>query len=270
MKRNIMMTGVVVLALVNTISAQVRRSKKSHSMSFASNIIVAHRGAWKTNNLPQNSIASLRQAIALQCTGSEFDVHLTADDSLVINHDDEYAGKVIEKTTYADLIATPLSNGEKLPTLLEYLHAGMQQTHTRLILEIKPSVISKERGIQTAEKVLQLVKQVKAEQWITYISFDYDIVKKVHELAPAVSVQYLNGDKSPKELQKDGITGADYHYSVFQKHPEWITDAHQRGIVLNAWTVNEAAVMDWLIGQQFAFITTNEPELLAQRIAAGR
>jgi glycerophosphoryl diester phosphodiesterase len=49
---------------------------------------------------------------------------------------------------------------------------------------------------------------------------------------------------------------------VFEKHPDWVTEAKQLGLVLNAWTVNDAAKMDELLQLGFDFITTNEPELL--------
>ncbi|GGH58302.1 glycerophosphoryl diester phosphodiesterase [Filimonas zeae] len=266
MQKNVMVAGILAMSLVSGVYAQ--KKAKAPEMNFASNVIVAHRGAWKKNNLPQNSIAALQQAVTLECTGSEFDVHMTADDSLVVNHDPEYAGKSIEKSTYAELIATPLSNGEQLPTLFQYLQSGKQQVKTRLVLEIKPSVISKERSILLTEKAMQLVEQLQVKPWITYISFSYDVVKKIHELDPKAPVQYLMGDKSPAELKQDGIMGVDYHYSVFQKHPEWIEEAHKLGIVLNAWTVNDANIMDWLLSNKFAFITTNEPELLAERVKA--
>jgi glycerophosphoryl diester phosphodiesterase len=74
------------------------------SCTAKKNAIVAHRGAWKANNLPENSIASLRHAIDLKLAGSEFDVWRTADDSLVINHDAHYNKLLIEETNYADLI----------------------------------------------------------------------------------------------------------------------------------------------------------------------
>ncbi|MBL7741907.1 MAG: hypothetical protein JNN00_00400 [Chitinophagaceae bacterium] len=234
--------------------------------SFADNIVVAHRGAWKKNHLPENSIASLKEAIALRCTGSEFDVRMTADDSLIVNHDPTYNKLIIEKTSYAQLTEYKLSNGEKLPSLREYLVAGLQSnTQTRLVLEIKPSDISKERGKVIAEKVVKLVHELNAQHMTVYISFDYDILLKIHELDANASTQYLEGDKSPDELKADGITGADYHHSVFRKHPEWIESARKNKIALNVWTVNEAADMDWFLSQQFDFITTNEPELLFER-----
>jgi glycerophosphoryl diester phosphodiesterase len=251
-----------------SISKNINNNKSDNSLnSFSNNIIVAHRGAWKKNNLPQNSIASLKEAIKLQYTGSEFDVRMTADDSLVIHHDPTYNGLEIEKTNYANLETFKLSNGEKLPTLREYILAGIENNKaTRLICEIKPSGISKERGKEVAEKIVKLVHELKAVQMTVYISFDYDILKKVIELNPKAETQYLEGNKSPAQLKADGISGADYYLSVFKSHPEWIESAKQNHIALNAWTVNNEADMDWLLANGFDFITTNEPELLMERM----
>lgn len=235
--------------------------------SFAQNPIVAHRGAWKQNNLPQNSIASLKHAIDIKCTGSEFDVRMTADEVLIINHDPEFNNLPIEKTKYKELLSFKLSNGEKLPTLKEYLEAGLtNNTSTRLVCEIKPSDISKERGIVIAGKVVELVKRLKAQHMVVYISFDYSILKKIIEIDPEAITQYLEGNKSPEQLKEDGISGADFHYSVFVKNPGWIEMAAKNNISLNAWTVNEISEMDWLLANNFDFITTNEPEVLLERI----
>jgi glycerophosphoryl diester phosphodiesterase len=236
-------------------------------MSFADNKVIAHRGAWKKNNLPENSIASLKHAIVLKCTGSEFDVRMTADDSLIINHDPDYNKLSIEKTNYSDLIPFKLSNGEVLPTLREYLIAGLQKNNsTRLVCEIKPSTISKERGKMIAAKVISLVQELKVQHLVEYISFDYDILLKIIEVDPKAITHYLEGNKTPEQLKADGISGADYHLNVFKAHPEWIESARKNKILLNVWTVNAAADMDWFLSNKFDFITTNEPELLFERI----
>lgn len=232
-------------------------------MKFADNTVVAHRGAFKKNGFPENSIASLKEAIRLKCTGSEFDVRMTADDSLIINHDPHYNKLDIEKTTYRDLLPFKLSNGEKLPTLQEYLLAGLADNNkTRLIVEIKPSGISKERGKIIADKVVALIRAMKAEKMVAYISFDYDMLKHIHQIEPTAITQYLNGEISPQQLSADGISGADYHFSVFKKNPGWIAEAKQYKIQLNAWTVNTKEDMEWLLKEGFEFITTNEPEML--------
>jgi glycerophosphoryl diester phosphodiesterase len=227
------------------------------------NPVIAHRGAFKKNGFPENSIAALEEAIRLQCAGSEFDVRMTADDSLIINHDPHYNGLEIEKVSYQQLAQTKLSNGETLPTLREYLLTGKKNnTTTLLVLEIKPSGISKERGQKLAEKCVAMVRETGTAPMTVYISFDYDILKKVREVEPLAITQHLNGDKTPAQLKADGISGADYHYSVFKKNPEWITQAKSLGVVLNAWTVNAREDMEWLLSNGFEYITTNEPELL--------
>ncbi len=236
-------------------------------MESANNCVVAHRGAWKQNNLPQNSVASLKNAINLKCAGSEFDVRMTSDDSLIINHDPKFNGLEIEKTKYQELLQFKLSNGEVLPTLRQYILAGMENnTQTKLVCEIKPSVISKERGKQVAGMVLKLVRELHAESMFIYISFDYEILKRIHEIDPHALTQYLDGNKSPEQLKSDGISGADFYYSVYTDHPDWIESAKKNNITLNAWTVNDAELMDKLIQNKFDFITTNEPELLFERI----
>jgi glycerophosphoryl diester phosphodiesterase len=238
-----------------------------HSCGVEKNGIVAHRGAWKKNNLPENSIASLRHAIDLKLPGSEFDVWRTADDSLVINHDAHYNKWRIEETNYEDLIKFKLSNGEKLPTLNEYITEGKKNNkHTLLVCEIKPSEISKERGKKTALKVVETIKKLNADKITCYISFDYEILKQIREVDQKTGLQYLEGNKSPKEVKLDKISGVDYHYSVFKKHPEWIKEAKDNEITLNVWTVNDADVMDWIIDHKFNYITTNEPELLKERL----
>ena len=238
-----------------------------NKISFAKNIVVAHRGAWKKNNFPENSIASLKHANEINCGGSEFDVRMTADDSLIINHDPNYNKLQIEKTNYADLVAFKLSNGEKLPTLKEYILAGIENNiSTRLVCEIKPSGISKERGKEIAAKVVRLVKDLKAQHMVVYISSDYAILKKIVEIDPKIITQYMDGNKTPEELKADGISGADYNFAVFKTHPEWMKSAKKNNISLNAWTVNDDAEMKWLLANGFDFITTNEPELLFETI----
>lgn len=236
-------------------------------IAFAPNKTIAHRGAWKTDTLPQNSIASLRKAVDLKATGSEFDVRMTQDGTLVISHDPLHAEDTIELKTYQQLAIHKLKNGETLPTLEEYLKAGSKNnTSTRLVVEVKPSIVDKTQGVRAAEKAVELIQRLKIQKRVVYISFDYAIMKRIHELDPTAITQYLTGDKTPAELKADGISGADYHLNVYRQHPEWITQLKERGMILNAWTVNTAEDMDWLLAQGFDFITTDQPELLLERV----
>lgn len=99
-----------------------------------------------------------------------------------------------------------------------------------------------------------------------YISFDCDICKKVKALDIAAKIAYLNGDKTPAQLQADGLWGLDYHQKEFGQHPQLAKDARQHPIITNAWTIDSPEVMDELLKEGSDFITTNEPEILLEKV----
>jgi glycerophosphoryl diester phosphodiesterase len=228
--------------------------------------VVAHRGAWKHTGAPQNSLASLTKAIEMGCAGSEFDIHMSSDSGLFINHDPHFNGVSLEQASSAELQKLQLTNGETLGTLREFLELGMRQNRTRLVLEIKPSAVSPERGIATARKVAELVRSMNAEAWCDYISFDYEICRELTRLAPYALVAYLKGDKTPAQVAADGIPGIDYHYSTAQKNPALLSEARDNRLSINMWTVNDNALQDWLLAEKINFITTDEPEQLIGKL----
>ena len=81
----------------------INASSYAQKMKWNNNMVIAHRGAFLKNNYPQNSIAALKEAIRLKCYGSEFDVHMTKDSVLVVNHDNDLKGLPIASSTYQQL-----------------------------------------------------------------------------------------------------------------------------------------------------------------------
>lgn len=258
MKKNLFYLGLLVLLMS---SCTVNR--------FNKNIVIAHRGAWKQENLPQNSIASLNRAIELNAFGTEFDVHLTKDDIMVVNHDHDFFGIPIEKSTYNELLKKKHPNGESIPTLKEYLQKGMvSHSKTKLIIELKPSQIGESRSLELATSAVQLVKELKAQKRVEYISFSYAAMQKVLELDHKAKVHYLGGDVEPAKVKQDGMAGLDYNSGVFKNKPEWIKEAHRLGLVVNVWTVNSEADMKHFMSEKVDYITTDEPAVLLNLIHA--
>lgn len=234
--------------------------------SAAATKVVAHRGYWKTGGSAQNSIAALVKADSIGCYGSEFDVWLSADGKIVVNHDPTFKGKKMEQTNFAELTAMTLANGENLPSLEQYFDAARKCT-TRLILELKAHS-TPEREAEAVGKIVEMVKEYGYEDRMEYISFSLNACKEFVKQAPeGTPVLYLNGELSPAELKELGISGLDYHLSVLKKHPEWIEEAHKLGMVVNSWTVDNAADMVWLIEHGVDLITTNEPVVLKQLLS---
>ena len=233
---------------------------------FEKNKVIAHRGAWKNVPTTENSLAALKHAVDLKCQGSEFDVYLSADTVLYIHHDPDIGDLLIEKTPSPTLEHLRLENGESLPTLSAYLLGGKNQNRTRLIVEIKPTKGDFSRKKLIVDEVLKLVAKTQTQAWVEYISFVYDMCKMLKQKDPFATVAYLNGDKAPADIKKDNISGIDYSFKVMLKNPQWIEEAHNLGMTVNVWTVNDEAIMDWMLKQGVDYITTNEPELLLKKV----
>ena len=124
--------------------------------------VIAHRGFWKTEGSAQNSIAALEKAAEEKLYGSEFDVQVTLDGKLIVNHDAKFQGFVIAETPYKQLKKIRLNNGEKLPNLKKYLKKG-KKLDIQLILEIK-SHKSKEVEDKMTADIVKMVKKMGLEK----------------------------------------------------------------------------------------------------------
>ncbi|MBR6865186.1 MAG: hypothetical protein IKM75_10035, partial [Bacteroidales bacterium] len=235
--------------------------------------IVAHRGYWEGN--AENSVASIRKAQEFGLWGSEFDIHLTADGVPVVYHDQIIGNKDIQQSNFEDIRHSRLANGEHLPTLAEYMAAATRSRECLPVMELKPQT-TREREDELVAKCLQALKPAPAPAGIpaqyarraseptkvAFISFSRYICQQLAKKAPAgYTIQYLGGDVAPSVLHAEGINGIDYEYTVLAKHPEWVKEAHDLGMSVNVWTVNEAkdirAMRDLGVDQ----ITTDNPAL---------
>ncbi len=223
--------------------------------------IVAHRGYWQGNQ--ENSIESLKKAQEFGCWGSEFDLHLSSDDVVLVNHDGVVKGVNIQNNPSEKVKG-------QVPTLDEYLKQGAKNKDCVLVLELKPHK-NQEREFLLIDKCLEALKARKLldPRRVAFISFSYPICKELAKRCPGFTVQYLEGDKSPAQVYADGINGIDYHYSCFKKHPEWVKEAHDLGMSVNVWTVNNEKDIKQMINLGVDQITTNEPAL-TREILFGR
>ncbi len=219
--------------------------------------IVAHRGYWDCAGSAQNSITSLKLADKIGCYGSEFDVHLTKDGVIVVHHD-QNVGKIdIQTSTYKALKKERLKNGEKIPTLEQYLDAG-KDLSCKLVLEIKRQMVQSHED-SLVRQCVDMVKSKGLTDRMVWISFSGKACELLHQLLPDAHIQYLLGDWDPKTIKAKGLSGIDYEQKVLALHPEWIKECHDLGLVVNVWTVNDLNTINQFIKAGVDFITTNAP-----------
>ena len=233
--------------------------------------VTAHRGFWNCEEAgyAENSIKSLELAQQNHFWGSEFDVHMTADLVLVVHHDRHIKGVDIQTHDYADFKDYRLKNGEKLPTLDEYLTQG-EKGGTVLVFELKSQLDKAHEDYMVDRSVEALKKHGLLDpKKVIFISFSMNICERVAALCPGFTVQYLERDLTPEEVLAKGVNGIDYHYSRFQSDPDWVTRAHANKMSVNVWTVDKDENIKEMIGLGVDCITTNVP-LKVREILGGK
>lgn len=260
MKRTILFMLVAACAL--NVSAQ--------KFNWHKNSVIAHRGAWKEKNLPQNSIASWREAVRLGCHGSECDVHITADDSLIVFHNLTHHGLTLKDSKYADLIQYPLKNGEKIPTFREYLTEVVKQNRTKLIVDVK-MMISDEYSLRLSKEIVKVINEMGAMEWCEFLGSNIKGLQWLQETT-GCRVQYLGRwrtevpEMHPDVVRENGFLAVDYQNIFYFAHPEWLKTFKKRKLYLNAWTINKDEDMDWFIKHKFDAITTDYPAKLLKKL----
>lgn len=234
---------------------------------FLKNKVIAHRGVWKHTNVDQNTLGSVSQAIKLGCEAAEIDVWLTKDKKVVLCHDMDLHGRVIEKTNLADIKSIQLKNNESAPTLEECLALLKTQNKTRLVVELKSNK-SNANVLELADSVVNIVARMNAQAWVDYISFDYRGLKSIRAKDATAHISFLE-PAVDLDLQKlDGMSGIDYHHSVYESKERLFERCKVLELTTNAWTVNDEPLMKQLLNNGIDFITTDEPELLLKVVSS--
>lgn len=231
--------------------------------------IVAHQGYWDCDEAFHlgNTVAALGQSQANDFWGSEFDVHLTADDRMLVFHNEDIFGVHIHQSPLDSLTAITYPNGMHPASLDEYLNQAETCATTKLVFELKPHE-DPERELVFVDKAIEALKahNLYSPERVMFISFSLNMCKRIAELCPEFDNQYLGFDIDPDEIFEMGINGIDYHFSAFYQHPEWIEHARNHGMSLNIWTVDQREDLEKVIAMEPDAITTNNPMLLREML----
>ena len=207
---------------------------------------IAHRGLHNTKQgIPENSFPAFARAIS-QGFAIETDIHLTADDELILFHDPSLVAingdeKPMGEYTLAELKTINLTpNGEKIPEFKEFLR--FIDGRVPLLLELKWS----HRRKTLVRKVLEALEGYQGE--FAMQSFDPRIVYRIKKMAPGVirgqlactHTEYADGIITwiLKKMPFNFITKPDFVNYCVNDLPKLLKTAKRsRGTLLLGWTV---------------------------------
>lgn len=224
--------------------------------------MIAHRGLSGIET--ENTAAAFVAAGQHPYFGIETDVHRTKDGQFIIIHDDDtfrVCGEhhSVEETDFALLRSLHLTDKTAglprhdlvLPTLSEYIRI-LRHYEKHAVLEIKNPMAKGD-----IESIIAIVRE---EGWLentTFISFDWQNMLHIRALLPDQSAQFLVEeweDSLPERLQAHRLD-LDIFFRCLTK--ERVEKLHEKGILVNVWTVDDAAWAKALCDMGVNQITSN-------------
>ena len=235
--------------------------------------IFAHRGF--SGYYPENTMLAFQKvAEETVADGIELDIQLTKDGEIVIMHDE-----MLDRTTNGSGWLKDhtleelkmLSVGVKvkgffprqtIPTLREYF-TWLKTTKLITNIELKTSYFEYE-GIE--EKLIAMVKEFGLEDQIWYSSFNHYTVARIKKLMPEAKCGLLTDTwlmNIGEYAASQGAASVNAR-TYFCAKEGVAADLHAHNIALQAWTPNDAEMMQELVDAGVDVLITNYPDIAAK------
>jgi glycerophosphoryl diester phosphodiesterase len=248
-------------------------------------LVMAHRGGkglW-----PENTLYAFDQAVALGVDVLEMDIQRTADGVLVVLHDD-----TVDRTTNGTGPVDALSleevkaldagydwtpddgrtypyrgQGIHVPTVEEVFAAYPDML---MNIEIKPDEPS------LAMPLCQLIRDYGMVDRVLIASFHAGAIRAFRQACPEVATTAAESEVIPLfvlgKVFLEGVYGPRAEAVQVPEHrvglrvltPRFVDAAHRRGLLVHAWTINDADDMRRLLDLGLDGIITDHPERLME------
>ena len=226
--------------------------------------MVAHRGVSGLER--ENTCPAFIAAGNRSYYGVETDIHVGIDGEFIVMHDastKRVSGGVldvnVETTPLSDLrdIVLPDRDGStvrrdiRIPILEEYVSICKKYDKV-CVLEIKGNF-----GRENLTRVTEKIKALDYLDSIIFISFDLKNCTDLRSLLPEAEIQFLTSEFSDGliDLLIKEKLDLDIHYSALTK--DRIDELHNKGIVVNCWTVDDPKTAEQLASWGVDQITSN-------------
>lgn len=193
---------------------------------------IGHRGA--CGYAPENTLASIEQAIALGCAFTEVDIRRTSDDELVLMHDERVnrttngRGRV-SALTLPDIRQLDAGGGQSPPTLGDVLKAA--NGRIGLILELKTGGL--------AYDVCAVVRASGFNRSVIYASFLQEELQHVRRADPNAQTMILF-KRLPTNPSTTAMTLQATHVGlrIDTVTTSLVTTLHTRDLLVLTYTAN--------------------------------
>ena len=235
-------------------------------------MVIAHRGA--SAYAPENTLAAFDLALRMGAPHIELDVHLSADDQVVVIHDDTLdrttngTGPVSDHTLEALRALDagswfgPEFAGQRIPTLAETLDFCGKRAH--LHIEIKG------RGMDLVPRAVDLLSKRNMMRQATITSFQRMRLEQTSDCAPGLPRGWLVAEADDAVIaQAQAIGLTQICPKADSLTPERVNRLHAEGFIVRAWGVKTEEQMHGVIQTGADGMTVNFPDKLLACLKRG-
>lgn len=226
-------------------------------------LVLGHRGAPRV--APENTLAAMEAAIALGADGVEFDVRLTADGALVLHHDAETASGLVIREV----------DSESLPSWIPLLDDVLDALeHCAMVnVEIKdhPAEVGLAAADATARAVAEILSNRSHTDHLVVSSFSTEALVTLREVSPRLAVGVLTptGSAAAGIDQAIRLGAVAVHPAEADVTAELVGRAHDEGLKVSTWTVNDRDRAVELVGWGADAIITDVPDEIGPVVRSG-
>ena len=226
--------------------------------------IMGHRGAAALE--PENTLRSIRTALAMGVAAVEIDVQLTKDGELAVIHDGTVDrttnGKgAVRDFTLAELKGLDAGKGEAIPSLAEVVAAVDGRAH--LVIEVKHP--------EAAPALLKFFQGRDIFARTHVISFWHPVIKALREQEPRLrtGVLLVGCPADPVGLARAALAEAlVLHYGYVT--PDLVDAVHEAGLLVYIWNIDDVETVKPYLAMNLDGIGSNRPDVLVEYIKSLR
>jgi glycerophosphoryl diester phosphodiesterase len=241
--------------------------------------IVAHRGA--SGHAPETTLEAYRIALQMAADFVEVDVHLARDGTIVCIHDSDVRRTTNGKGRVADLTlselklldagswfnkknpgkARPEFAGLQIPSLQEVLDL-LKENKTGIYVEIKDPELY---GPHFESSLVSLIRRNDFENRTLFLSFSPQSLAKTKKIDSSIPAALLISKLAGNPVQAALAIDADelaIRYDL--ANSDFINAAHEKGLSVSVWTVDEPEDLRRMILLGVDRIITTYPDRLSR------
>jgi len=233
--------------------------------------IVSHRT--NAGDAPENTLHGIEAAIRDGCEAVEVDVRATREGALVLFHDETLERvtgdpRRLAEVTLSDLAALRVHGPRGAVAPIPTLRAALDAIAGRCAIVVDLPM----RGLDAA--IIDVVREAGAEAWTWFTAHPPEDAAALRRACPRSRV-FLSVAPHPTWVRDlsdaiDVATRLGLHGinpSLEALTPSAVAEAHEQGLLVGAWTVNEPAAIERALDLGVDAITSDVPARVAARLA---